>query len=244
MNKQFEENEYNNISLDKEKILPNYDEYINNHNLPETKKNTKYKKYIKYVFIYFFIVILLAIISFLTNPDSFLKPITDIKGNIQERDIFVYTSGIVNLNQKYLKKSAPMAIDIENVYRHELSEMFKQKFGQEKGRLISEAYIKARKNIKIEVKSNSETNVDVNIYMFTKKDFDKAISNALNSTNFEQTLDKEIENLKYEDKHTINTEIVFQDLRKMWKPLFIKKYCDDVDKIVLTNVIDYTISSE
>ena len=153
MNKQFEENEYNNISLDKEKILPNYDEYINNHNLPETKKNTKYKKYIKYVFIYFFIVILLAIISFLTNPDSFLKPITDIKGNIQERDIFVYTSGIVNLNQKYLKKSAPMAIDIENVYRHELSEMFKQKFGQEKGRLISEAYIKARKNIKIEVKS-------------------------------------------------------------------------------------------
>ena len=99
-------------------------------------------------------------------------------------------------------------------------------------------YQELNKKIKIEVKSNSETNVDVNIYMFTKEDFNNAIKNALNSSNFRETLDKEIDNLKYEDKHTLNTEITFQELRKMWKPLFIKKYSDDLETIVFYSIFN------
>ena len=175
MNNNFEENKDNNkINLDKDKINPNYEKYIDTY-IKETKQeqDIKNKKNMKYAFIYLFIIIILAGVSFLIAPKSFLKPVTNIKKNIQERDIFIYTSGLVNWNKKYLKKSAPGALNIENTYRYELREMLfaQELFGEENCRSITEAYIKARKKIKIEVKSNSETNVDVNIYMFTKEDF-------------------------------------------------------------------------
>ena len=241
MNNNFEENkDSNKVNLDKDKINPNYEKYIDPY-IKETKQeqDIKNKKNMKYAFIYLFIIIILAGVSFLIAPKSFLKPVTNIKKNIQERDIFIYTSGLVNWNKKYLKKSAPGALNIENTYRYQLREMlFAQNFEEENCSSITEAYIMARKKIKIEVKSNSETNVDVNIYMFTKEDFNNAIKNALNSSNFRETLDKEIDNLKYEDKHTLNTEITFQELRKMWKPLFIKKYSDDLETIVFYSIFN------